>query len=504
MGMSKRYTYFRTEKGTLYKGRDGKYAPVHLLSDLGKKATLNPEGSVSWQGTWMPLQVQPALRSAFAVIGPNRSELNATDTWRIVWQALVETVKKAPGQPVHPHKLLIAADKAAATYFRLTPNPYVLVTSLSVEALPEATIALRDCTVSALAKRGTEFPLPDVLSPGMHGAAFASHLDASRYQLVKVDTKGRSIHEAAENALNAVNVLRAVWSLLATFRSLHLRGGMPSRKPLGVIHTGPVHTLHHPDGRPVEENLYWYDPEYTEDWPLFEREKLSQLDRHRKEVMGQLEALPYRAELEALLVRYAGALDQQNPDIAFLQMWSILEKLTDTVGSNYDQTIKRTVWPYNKESRCVAREILESLRYRRNQYVHSAASAEDAEQCAYLIKSFVDPHLVKLLVNEFEVRSLKEYGKVLALPTSVTTLEEGSRRLARAIKAQGGTGSSKDGVAEPKEEASSMEPKHEEELMDWKRRLDAWMASVAARAARYPKGFVVDDSREAIYEGREE
>jgi hypothetical protein len=36
---------------------------------------------------------------------------------------------------------------------------------------------------------------------------------------------------------------------------------------------------------------------------------------------------------------------------------------------------------------------------------------------------------------------------------------------------------------------------------DWKKQFDAWMAEVQARAQRYPPGFAMDDSREAIYEG---
>lgn len=39
---------------------------------------------------------------------------------------------------------------------------------------------------------------------------------------------------------------------------------------------------------------------------------------------------------------------------------------------------------------------------------------------------------------------------------------------------------------------------------DWQRLFDAYMREVAARAGRYPEGFVVDDSRETIYEGRGE
>lgn len=39
---------------------------------------------------------------------------------------------------------------------------------------------------------------------------------------------------------------------------------------------------------------------------------------------------------------------------------------------------------------------------------------------------------------------------------------------------------------------------------EWQRRFQEWMTEVASRAGRYPPGFVVDDSRESIYEGRGE
>jgi hypothetical protein len=39
---------------------------------------------------------------------------------------------------------------------------------------------------------------------------------------------------------------------------------------------------------------------------------------------------------------------------------------------------------------------------------------------------------------------------------------------------------------------------------DWQRLFDAYLREVAARAGCYPEGFVVDDSRETIYESRGE
>ena len=36
---------------------------------------------------------------------------------------------------------------------------------------------------------------------------------------------------------------------------------------------------------------------------------------------------------------------------------------------------------------------------------------------------------------------------------------------------------------------------------NWKKSFDAWMTEVEARVHRYPPDFVMDDSRESIYEG---
>jgi hypothetical protein len=432
--MVKRYVFFRVPtNGKPYRGGDGKNAPNNLLAEIGTKSAVNDEGQVCWPGFLLP-KLEPALRAAIVVIGPDDRELNETDAWGIFWRAIAEMVKKAPGQPLRPDELLAEADRSAAAYFRKPEIPYVLVGSLSVETLPANTIRVGGCVVSPLAERGSRFPLPDVFSLRVSGGAFSEHLRSSRYHLVKVATKGRSMHAGTANALNALNLLRGFWSLFATFGSWSMTVGGTSRKPLGVIHTGPVHTLHTPDGQPVE-NLYWFDPDFTEDRPLFSGNgKWAKIEKNRRTAMKRLAAHEYRQEVEELLIRYAGALDQPNPDLAFLQMWSILEKITDTVGANYDETIRRTVWLYSEESRPIARDMLESLRYRRNQYVHTGTMANDGDQVAYLIKDFIDPHLLKLIVNPFKVRSLAEYGTFLAMPTDLATLEERRRKLVRAIR----------------------------------------------------------------------
>ena len=168
--MGKRYTYFRMPNGKPYKGQDAKYAPAHILAEIGKTATANTDGQVSWSGSPFSAFLL-ALRSAFAVIDSDGFELNETDSWEIIWEAIVDLVKKAPGKRVDSMGLLKKADELAGAFLRTLPKNYVLVSSLSIEDLPAKRITVSGCTVSPLAERGKKFPLPDELSWQLRASA---------------------------------------------------------------------------------------------------------------------------------------------------------------------------------------------------------------------------------------------------------------------------------------------------------------------------------------------
>jgi hypothetical protein len=247
--------------------------------------------------------------------------------------------------------------------------------------------------------------------------------------------EGRSIHEGAEKALNALHLLRAIWSLAATMGRWAMRFGGPARRPIGIIHTGPFHTLHLPDGRAADENYYWYDPDYTGDQELFNGSgRWPQIDKYRRWAMRRFRRLPYRRDLEEVLLRYIDALDQSNPNVSFLQMWGILEKITNTVGAQYDETIKRATRVYGKADRLLMKDLLGTLRLRRNQYVHSGKNNQESTDVSFLVKSFVDPHLGRLIQNQLSFQSLQEYGEHLALPTDIKTLKRMRKWSAQALR----------------------------------------------------------------------
>ncbi len=428
--MSTRYVFWRTPEGKPYRGTDGKHAPVELLAETGRISRVSPDGKVSWVGFAFQ-RLTLALKLSSVVICPQGEELNEFDAWGILKDALADVIKSLGGnQPLKTTEVLKVADSKAAAHFRKREAPYILVSSLSVESLPFSRAQIAGCRIEALSSRG-KYAYPDTAkSTGI--PAIAGHIKSSQYQLVRVQTSGRTALEAVDKAFRALNLLRGLLSLFATYGSWAITFGRIRQEPLGVIHTGPVHTLHHPDGELVGD-FYWYERVLREDGKLFKPSGgWGEIEKQRRRAMNQLSRLRFRKDIEELIIRYATALDQTDHDVGFLQMWSILEKLTHTTGANYDETLKRTLWIFS--DRPVAKDFLECVRLRRNLLVHAARSSEEPDQASYLIKTFIDPHLVHLMSNIFGVESIEEYGQHLSLPTDLNTLRRNRRWAEKAIR----------------------------------------------------------------------
>ncbi len=59
-------------------------------------------------------------------------------------------------------------------------------------------------------------------------------------------------------------------------------------------------------------------------------------------------------------------------------------------------------------------------------------------------------------------------------------------------------------IVEGMRQQAARQPTPPTSIREWDKQFDAWMREVKARAGRYPEGFVVEDSRDSIYEGRGE
>ena len=314
--MARRYAFWRSPSGHLYRGNDDKYAPTTLLAEIGKSASINTEGKIQWEGLSV-LRLEQGVRGALVIIDSSGDELNATDTWEIVRTSMSQVIKNRSGNaPIAPAHLMTEVDRRAAAYYRQPTQPYILCTSLSIRSFPAKSLKCGDCEIASMKRR---MAIPPIMEIESDQSRYGKHIKQSKYQRIRIRTSGRTIHEAASKALNALHLLRGYWNLFATYRSWQINIGSNRTQSLGVVHAGPVHTLHNPGGSFVND-MFWYEQDYIEDAELFQPPMgWPPIEKDRRWAARRVRYLPYRREVEGLLVRYALAHDQVNLDVAFLR-----------------------------------------------------------------------------------------------------------------------------------------------------------------------------------------
>ncbi len=421
--MSKRYVFWRDPKGKPHTKDFDRYAPHELLAEFGKETTVNADGNLTWSGFTIH-KLKLGLKLSVVVDGGGDDELNDTDSWRIVQDALYDAVRKVGGrQPLRSKPVLELADVKAQVFFGTPVKRYAVVTGLSVAQLPAKRITIGGCVIEPLGSR-TKYPYPSNRT-FTSNREIQKHLDASsQNQLVRISTSGRTISEAFEKALRALNLLRSLWTLSASFGSWSINIGGAMKKPIGSIQTSLVHTIHETGGKPVED-VYWYEREAVDSQKLFNPIfGWDPIEKFYQSAATKIQRSKLRSETIEVLCRYVVALDQVNHEIGFLQLWGTLEKLTDTVGGGsggYDETVRRASWLFR--DRTLATDLLEAARVRRNQYVHSSKSSEEPDQTSYLLKMFVEQHLVHLINNPFKAQSFEQYARSFTLSTDTKTLK---------------------------------------------------------------------------------
>lgn len=425
--MARRYAYWRKPNGEVFRGHDERYAHETLLAGIGKASSVNEDGTVSWNSFTVP-SIENVIKGSIAIVGPNDVELGQYDTKGIVGRAILAEIREVGGEcAITPTALLRRCDKLAASFFRKTETTYDLVTSLSIRSPTWRSISIDGCRVSTLRNRKA-YGVPKSIRP----AASSGTPHPETHQVVRVRCLGRSEGDAATRALDALTLLTGLWNLYDSYNTWSYRSRSSIRHPLGVAQIGPIHTLHFVDKRLVDD-MHWFEIEYAEPHVLFApRNSWQEIERKRRRASMRLRSLRYGSQLRLLLLRYAGALSRSDGNLAFLEMWSLLESITKSVQLGYDETIDRTTWIYH--DRAQAREALRYLRTYRNRYVHAAQSDDDRDDIARIIKPFVDQHLMNLIDNSFGVQSIDEYAGILSLPHSAEKLKTQGQRISRALR----------------------------------------------------------------------
>jgi hypothetical protein len=164
------------------------------------------------------------------------------------------------------------------------------------------------------------------------------------------------------------------------------------------------------------------------DWPHLK----PRTDQIRRAIAGS----PYREELEGVVRRYVQALDQCGWNTSFLQLWGVLETLTDTSRDRYEVTVSRVLFLTRPDRRDFHRQILRHLMNYRNRTVHAGYETPAIEILLYQLKRYVEDCLAFHLWWRPRFGSIGEAARFLDLPPDPERLKERSRSSRRALRLQ--------------------------------------------------------------------
>jgi Apea-like HEPN len=350
----------------------------------------------------------------------------------IVSQAIMNVGKKGP---ITSSSLLAEVNKLTDAYLHSPLEHFVLATSLSLYQYTE----LKPLRVNGAIVK-FEHQLPNrfteertKITPRDTQVLFADL--PTDYLSVRVSVSARSIHEAADAGLGALDLIRAIWNWF--YNRQHLtRISLGSQSPVNEIAIGPIHTLHKPSGELATET-FWYEPSYRAPiQPKDLKHDIANVQRFYRSVRAKLRKSKYRVDLERALVRYVRALDERDWHIAFLKLWSVLEFLTSTTAKDsHEVTIRRVAYVFAQREYQL--QVLKALRDHRNQVVHASASTEEIQTYMYLLKRCIETLFGFHLANNFGFSSLKDAAVFLDLPTDLDALNSRIRLARYALRFRG-------------------------------------------------------------------
>lgn len=333
-------------------------------------------------------------------------------------------------RPVTADVLLRACSKLEREYLDLPKKTFRLLTEVSIWWTIDVPITrIGKTTLTFKPKRPLGFRARAKLfddSQSTVGFELPKH-----YMQLSALVTARTPYEAAERALNDIDLVRASWNLsLNRGKAWRHSGGRPA--PVNDIRLSPFHTVHEADGKLATET-YWYDPGYSEPAkPYSDKTKFGRLLDFAKDLRWRLTKVPYRAELESALVRYVRALDAADLNDTFLRLWSLLEYLTDSTRAPAKVATRRAAFIFTDRERSLL--VLSHLTNHRNSFVHAGSDSDEIESLVFLLKRYVDALLIFHLGNRFRFSRRAEAAQFLDHPASRAEIDDKLRQLRYARK----------------------------------------------------------------------
>lgn len=305
-------------------------------------------------------------------------------------------------------------------HFKTKEETYYLLAALSIKRIPFRKIKIGD---SEIRIHGKQFPKEFRKNRNDFHTKYKFKRENKNYTKVSVKIKSKDFKDAYEKAIEVLEVFR---SLLCLFLNsgIEIRFGNHSSKPINKILLAEILTLHYEDGTCPDANYFHFIPDYKDTNALeLEESKKEKLKNNIKWLIKQYNKCKpkHQATIQKALNLYVSAYDENNKFICFLRAWTVLEILLNT--DKNDLLIKRCNSIYNQDSKPINKQLLESLRQYRNEYVHKGDNGLDPLIACYNVQKFIFNLIVR--VNLRHARFFKNINEVNSfLDNNVADLKE--------------------------------------------------------------------------------
>jgi hypothetical protein len=337
------------------------------------------------------------------------------DRRRLIWRAIVAAAKN---KRLDAAALKRGIDAVESEYLKQPRKQYVLVTSLSCYGLSNR-VQRRVSGVALTYSRR----LPSRYKRGSVTTKMAKQLELDEtvnFVNVRAHLTARTDSAAVDQGLFAVDLLRGIWNFILNERIAERRSYGMTREAVNHIRLGPLHTLHRKSGDLATDTL-WFESDLPHVPPSRDLGKhWPDLQREEQRLRERLRRSPYADTLEDLLVKYGHALDYRDYDVAFNKLWSVLEHLTGTVGSDYKTLVSRA--SFIAADHEYAKLILEHLRDVRNRIVHHSVALAGMESYLFQLKRYVEGLFRFHLAFGPRLGSIEDTAQFLHLPKEESTL----------------------------------------------------------------------------------
>ncbi len=403
---------------------DKDYNPSQVIKKLEDSKKVK-DGKVEFEG-WGFKEAEILVYSMLN-FPPHIPEVDARG---IVSRAIFAAGAKGP---ITPRSVLREVNRLEREYQNLPIRRFILTTSISVDVfskLPRIRLGSNLIIFEEALKERFRGSRQDLLHR-YKDVLFAE--PPTNYMTVRVHVSAKTVHDAANKALESVDFVRGIWNWSENrrYRMRMTWGG--KQKPVNQIILGPLHTLHKPNGTPACD-IVWYELSYLGAIsPL-------RVDGGRRELFykwlaffrRKLKNHKYPEVIKESIIRYARALDERIFTTAFIKLWGVLELLTDTVGASYQTTVKRTSFIF--EERDYHLQVLQHLRKYRNSSVHMDSGSSEIETYLYQIKNYVEALIEFHIGNKYGFSSIQDAASFLSLPHDDNALAERIKKLQFARK----------------------------------------------------------------------